>query len=199
MKLSVLIFLFCFGLISPSLAEISCNEDFRGHKKCSGTNSLGEFVQTDSYKDISGVVYTSGQVGADEVNIRTDFNPLGEPKTSGRIGQQNVGADMFFNTQYGASVRRLPIEAYTNINHSVYPEPVPVRSAVSAEQGVKPVLPAFQKPASPVRKRKAADIYTTQPRDAEPVAIVRDYPERVYIYEPGRPAGDNEYIRRPRY
>lgn len=190
--------------VFPVRAEIVCNEDFLGYKKCSGTNELGELLQTESYKDMSGTVYTSGRIGIEEVSLKTEFNPLGEAETSGRIGSYDVGADMSFNRSYGNGVRRVPPEVYTNIDR--------VRNDICSEtaSAESPLVPTSVPTRSPVLKKHVSglsketaveDVYTPNLQYDAPVIVRerRERPTRVYIYERRSVQDENEYIRRPRY
>lgn len=204
MKRNFLMFVCFVCAVFPARAEIVCNEDFFGYKKCSGTNELGELLQTESYKDMSGTVYTSGRIGIEEVNLKTEFNPLGEPETSGRIGSYDVGADMSFNRTYGNGVRRVPPEVYTNISR--------IRNDVYSEtdSAASPLVPMSIPTRSPVLKKhvsglskKAAveEVYTPGLRYDAPVIVRgrRERPPRGYIYEQRSVRDENEYIRRSRY
>lgn len=193
-----------FGVVFPARAEIVCSEDYSGHKKCSGTNRLGEFLQTDSYKDMSGTVYTVGRVGTEEIDLKTEFDPLGEPKTSGRLGSTDVGADMFFNARYGNGVRRVPPEVYTDIGRSSgKTDGVFVSENVPVVPFSKPVRPAALKKTASRLQEKAApeDVYAPHVRYVAPVVVRQREPRssRIYIYERRSARDDNEYIRRPRY
>lgn len=187
--------------VFPVRAEIVCNEDFLGHKKCSGTNELGELLQTDSYKDLSGTVYTSGRIGVEEVNLKTEFNPLGEPETSGRIGSYDVGADMSFNRPYGNGVRRVPPEVYTNISRNVYSE-TDSAAAPLVPMSIPTRSPVLEKHVSGLSKETAVeDVYMPGLQYDAPVIVRerRERPTRFYIYERRPVRDENEYIRRPRY
>lgn len=200
----VLFIMIClFGAICPVRAEIVCNEDCFGHKKCSGTNQFGEFLQTDSYKNMSGTIYTVGRVGTEEINLKTEFNPLGEPKTSGRLGSTDVGADMFFDARYGHGIRRVPPEVYTDIGRSSGKA-----GGVFVPEDVSPV--PFSKTARPAVLKKTAsrlagktvpeDVYAPHVRYAAP-AVLREHGTRSFgidVYERRSAQDDNEYIRRPR-